>query len=214
MNTSRFELLRTSELQWLPELGIGWYPVTEQPYDASYWHRYRALDRTPTGEALTALRLELVRKHWGGDLVDVGIGGGRFVEERMQQHVERLCTWGFDVNPLAVEWLHGRAAYLDPSRNPISAATFWDSLEHIHDPAPVLANISRFAFVSLPIFTGPEHVLRSKHYRRDEHCWYFTRDGFARFMRSFGFELVEHNFMEQAAGREDIETFVFKRETT
>ena len=37
--------------------------------------------------------------------------------------------------------------------------------------------VERLVFLCLPLFTGPEHVLRSKHFRPEEHCWYWTRDG-------------------------------------
>jgi hypothetical protein len=93
----------------------------------------------------------------------------------------------------------------------VDAVTFWDSLEHIHDPGPLLANVRRFVFVSLPVFSGPDDVLRSKHYKREEHCWYFTQRGLRNFMWEFGFQFVAGNNMEQAAGREQIESFVFER---
>lgn len=189
---------------WFPEIGVGWYPVIAQPYDLRYWERYLALDRTPCGEALTRMRREFVAKHWDGALVDVGIGGGKFVTDRPQ-------TFGYDVNPHAVAWLRSLGQYEDPTRERIAAASFWDSLEHIHDPSAILNNIERFAFVSIPILKDCEDVLASKHFRRDEHCWYFTAAGLGRFMGQFGFACIDQNQMEQAAGREQIETFAFQR---
>lgn len=190
----------------MPEDGIGWYPVEAQPYDLSYFEKYRSYDATPTGELLTNCRLDLVYRHHSGSVIDIGVGGGRFV-------LEHSSARGFDINPEAVEWLKGVKKWADPyaPNERIEAATFWDSLEHIHDPAPLLRNIRRFCFVSLPIFKDCNHILRSKHFRKDEHCWYFTRRGFERFMRSFDFAFVDHCTMEQAAGREDIESFVFER---
>jgi Methyltransferase domain len=193
-----------AKLHWLPEAGIGWYPVEANPYNAEYWDKYRALDSTASGDALTACRVSLVRSHWRGPVVDVGIGGGRFVQDHHD-------AFGFDINPSAVAWLKGRKRYCDPHSNSIEAATFWDSLEHIHDPAPILENVRRFVFVSLPIFDDVAHVLRSKHFKPAEHCWYFTRTGFDRFMRRFGFRMVDHSTIEQSAGREDIESFAFER---
>lgn len=184
-------------------MGIGWYPVVAQPYDAAYWTRYRGYDATPAGDLLTLMRRGLVADYWSGDLVDVGIGGGRFVAERPD-------TRGFDVNPHAQAWLREQGAWCDPYAEQVDAVCFWDSLEHIHDPGPLLVNVRRFAFVSCPIFDGPEHVLRSKHFRRDEHCWYFTAGGLQRFMAGFGFEEIHADQREQTAGREDIGSFVFK----
>ena len=137
-------------------------------------------------------------------MVDIGIGGGRFVTEHPNAK-------GFDINPEAVAWLQWTGNWVDPYSSIVEAATFWDSLEHIHDPRPLLRNVRRYCFVSLPIFKDCNHILRSKHYRQDEHCWYFTRRGIVLFMKAFGFEQIKVCTMEQACGREDIETFVFGR---
>jgi hypothetical protein len=37
-------------------------------------------------------------------------------------------------------------------RTPVDVACFWDSLEHIHNPTPLLQNVRRWVFTSLPIF--------------------------------------------------------------
>lgn len=203
MNASRFDSLRANTLQWLPELGLGWFPVQASPYDAAYWQRYLRMDRTPVAEQLTRDRCAWVRRFWAGVVCDIGIGGGRFVRD--------LDAFGFDVNPHAVHWLKDSGRWKDPYRSQVDAITCWDSLEHIHDPAPLLANVGAWVFTSLPIFEGPEHVLRSKHYRRDEHCWYFTREGLMRFMAGHGFDYVAECDMEQQAGREDILTYAFHR---
>jgi hypothetical protein len=201
---SLFDSFGEGKLQWLPELQIGWYPVSAQPYDKSYFEKYRSYDATPTGELLTDCRLDLVYRHHLGSVVDIGVGGGKFVAAHRDAR-------GFDINPEAVAWLQWTEKWVDPYSSIVEAATFWDSLEHIHDPRPLLRNVRRFCFVSLPIFKDCSHILRSKHYRKDEHCWYFTRRGIEIFMRAAGFRQIEQNKMEQACGREDIETFVFER---
>lgn len=192
------------QLQWRPECGIGWYPVSAQPYDLHYWEKYVGLDSSPIGERLTWCRLDLVQKFHAGSVVDIGIGGGKFVRSHP-------CASGYDINPAAIAWLTKIGKFVDPFSSVVEAATFWDSLEHIHDPSQLLRNVRRFCFVSLPIFSDCEHVLRSKHFKPDEHCWYFTRRGFETFMRFFGFQVIHECTMEQDAGREDIETFVFER---
>ena len=195
--------IAATHLQWFPEIQIGWYPVTDQPYDAAYWAKYLKMDDTAVGAALTRARVQLMAPYYsGGDVVDVGIGGGRFVRERL--------AMGFDINPQAVAWLKSQDVFLDPYVEKVEAATFWDSLEHIHDPLPLLANVRRWVFVSCPIFEGPEHVLRSRHYRKDEHCWYFTARGLEGFMAGAGFVLRETNPVE-SQWREDIRSFVFER---
>jgi hypothetical protein len=179
--------------------------VTANPYDKAYFQKYEGYAQTLTGMALNDARRHLVARHWNKtELLDVGVGSGQFV-------ASRPGTLGFDVNPVAIAWLQDRGSYLDPYHCPVMAACFWDSLEHIADPSALLANVAQRVFVSLPVFHGLDHVLTSKHYRPDEHCWYFTRRGFITFMAAHGWSLLEENNMEMIVGREDIHSFAFRR---
>lgn len=201
---SPFDSLKANRLQWLPELGLGYYEVEPgEPYDAAYFEKYRAMAASPMGAALTGARVELVRRWWPGAVVDIGIGCGQFVEA--------INGAGYDVNPVGVQWLKDAARWVDPYAGPVDAITCWDSLEHVRDPGALLANVGRWVFVSLPIFRSAEHAARSKHFRRDEHYWYFTEPGFERFMRSHGFQLRERDNIETLLGREDIMSFAFAR---
>lgn len=198
-------LIDGEELLWFPERGIGWYPVKEQPYDSAYWQKYLKMDATPTGEALTKARIDLVRKYYSGhDIIDVGIGGGRFVRE--------IDCKGFDVNPDAIDWLLSKKKWADAYITETDVMTFWDSLEHIHNPHPILKKIRKLAFVSCPVYRDGEHILRSKHFRKDEHCHYWTRKGLIDVMTHHGFDCLETNEVEVECGREDIMSFVFLRQ--
>lgn len=214
MNTL-LESFAQEQLLWMPERGVGFYPVSfpEPVYGADYWNRYRAQDRTPIADKLHSARVSLVSRHIllepgeRARCVDVGVGGARFVEESPEVWNFR----GFDVNPIAVEHLRSIDRFADPYLDGCDVATFWDSLEHIEDPRHVLRQVRGLVFVSIPIFRDLEHVLSSKHFRKDEHYWYFTRSGMIRFMEEQGFSCLEVSTMEQAAGREDIESFCFER---
>lgn len=200
---------RETGFVWLPERGMGYYPVKDphdDVYDDAYFEKYVEYAATPLGRELTRLRIDLVER-WAGDVkvLDVGSGAGQFVESRGGK------TWGYDINCSAAEWLIKRRLFCDTYGCSVPAATFWDSIEHIADVDRILANIDAWVFCSLPIFTGPEHVLRSKHYRKDEHCWYWTASGFVNWMAAHGFEGVEQNDHETKAGREDILSFAFRR---
>lgn len=153
-------------------------------------------------------RVDFVARHWNGVLVDVGIGSGAFIEARDAKGHQ---TIGFDVCPQAIEWLLARNKIADPYRFEHNALCFWDVLEHIPNFPTLLANVTQWVFVSIPIFTDCDHVLRSKHLRCDEHVWYFTSRGLNSVMRWLGFECVEYNDMESQIGREDIGTFAFRR---
>jgi hypothetical protein len=157
---------------------------------------------TDIGERLNQARIELVNKYTDGLVLDIGIGSGAFLQ--------RLNTYGFDINPKAIEYLIQNKLYRHPFKGG-HGITFWDSLEHIHDPTMIIQGAKEYIFVSMPIYDDSNHILRSKHFRKDEHCWYFTMNGLIMFMQYYGFQCIEINNMETEIGREDIKTFVFKR---
>lgn len=157
-------------------------------------------------------RVDFVNRHFGGTVVDVGIGSGAFIDRRNAAGAgERPTTFGFDVNPVAVAWLEARSLWLDPYQVQVPAVTFWDVLEHIPDFGALLDRVRSWVFVSVPIFTSAQHVLRSKHFRKDEHVWYFTSEGLIRTFDDCSFDLAAMNTIETDLGREDIGTFAFRR---
>jgi len=205
------EQFSAGRLTWWPQLGIGHYPVTAgvAPYDQEYFDRFDHDAATPLGLSLMQGRVNFVDLHYQGTLIDVGIGCGAFIALR---NARKGLTYGYDVNPAGIEWLNERDLHVDPYLAQFDAVTLWDVLEHIPDYRPLLANVRQWLFVSLPIFNDAYHVLRSKHFRPTEHCWYFTREGLVNAMKACGFDLVAESDFETALGREDIGTFAFKRQ--
>jgi hypothetical protein len=195
-----------SRLMWFPEAGLGYYPVPPafNTYDGEYFDKYAGYAKTEMGERLNLARMSLVGRHYHGTLVDIGVGCGAFVGARAD-------TFGYDINVKAIEWLNYRDLWHNPYARPCQAISLWDVLEHIPDFPALLDRVSEYVFVSLPIFSGPEHVLISKHYRKDEHVWYFTELGFIRLMSALGWRCVEINGDETLLGREDIRSFAFRR---
>lgn len=199
-------------LIWMHGLGIGYCPAPLIDYDASYFENYIGLDASPMGQALTEARVEMLRRHLPAcfqaevRVVDIGIGAGNFV-------MAADCH-GFDVCEPARQWLIGDGRYLNPWQmgdETVPVLTFWDSLEHIPDPEPLLAKAAVFVLISMPIYAGEEDCRRSKHFKPGEHVWYFTQDGLIEWMKGLGFELVEMNNRETELGREGILSFAFKR---
>jgi hypothetical protein len=181
---------------------MGWHGRKPMDYEGAYFAKYQELDATPMGEALTKARVDLVRRHFAGQVLDVGIGGGRFVEES--------GGFGFDVNPEALQWLNANGCYKNPHFG-WDAMTFWDSLEHIPDPELMLRSVGDWAFVSMPIYKDQADCLKSKHFKPGEHIWYWTLEGFVSWMDRQGFELREINHVESELGREGITSFAFRR---
>ena len=191
----------TDCLLWSEENGMGWHPRPPMSYEGPYFEHYRELDATDRGADLTQARVEMVRRHYSGrQVVDVGIGGGRFVTE--------CDCFGFDVNPEAVAWLKSVGRYHDPVA---PALTFWDALEHIPSPERAVGDAGEWVFVSMPIYRDATDVVASKHYKPGEHLWYWTKDGLIRWFHRQGFFCVEVNHMESELGREGIMSFAFKR---
>lgn len=178
--------------------------MTPRVYDREYFDKYVGYAQTEMGRRILARRLDLVSQFVPPSIVvDVGIGSGAFVEAAE--------CWGYDVGAPMIEWLKKRGSWRNVFADPVLHVTCWDSLEHIANPLQLVKNVGYYLFVSLPIFSGREHALRSKHFRPDEHYWYFTDAGIRLFFRRAGFRCVEVNRMEEDCGREDIGTYVFKR---
>jgi FkbM family methyltransferase len=124
--------------------------------------------------------------------------------------------YGYDVNPRGIAWLRERELFVDPYDHVppcVEGVTFWDSLEHLPDPARLLTKlrVGTFVFVSLPILGDLQRLADSKHYKPGEHVRYFTHAGLTRYMAEQGFDLVESSRAETEAGRESIESFVFRK---
>ncbi len=193
---------------WHEHLGYGYFPVyAGNPYDGDYFRKYQGYEDTPRGKALTRARIDLVNRHAGSKVVvDIGIGCGQFVRERGLSN-----TRGYDVNSTAIRWLLDRDVWFDPFFQDPPSASCFDSLEHMNRPQHFIERVQDFLFLSIPIFEGREHAISSKHFRPDEHYWYFTRNGLVLWMKRLEFDLIEENHMEVDLGREGIGTFVFRR---
>ncbi len=196
------------DLIWDEERGVGYYPVKSPVYGREYWEKYQGYAKTPMGDAITAARVLLVSRHLKPEelLVDVGIGDGSFIKARPN-------TYGEDINPWAIQWMKDNGKLINPNWG-AENYSFWDSLEHFSHPEEAVAKVRNMCFVSIPTFRGREHVLKSKHYRKDEHYWYFTATGLVDWFNSMGLARIAANTWESHLGREDISTFVFKRRTT
>lgn len=202
---SAFTRQLKSGLVWLPEIGMGRFPVPkDRPYDEDYFSRYQKMADTPMGQALTEARIQMVARHYDGPVLDVGIGAGQFVEARPD-------TSGYDVNPAGVHWLMAHGHWKELYSDSYPALTFWDSLEHIDHPEIAIGCAEQWVFVSVPIFDSAEHILSSRHYRKDEHIWYWTHQGLIRWFAQHGFSCIEHNRAECELGRYGIGSYAFCR---
>lgn len=182
----------------------GYYPVEDECYDDAYFNKYVGYALTPAGQAITRERVALVDRWSKGPVIDVGIGCGDFL-----RNLSREC-YGYDVCLPGIEWLKVHQKWVDlATLGRAKVLTFWDSFEHIRNPFPLPSLATEAVFLTIPIFRDARHARRSKHFRPTEHYWYFTFDGLLKRFKNF--ELVEWNKMEEKYGREDVQTFAFRR---
>jgi|WetSurMetagenome_2_1015567.scaffolds.fasta_scaffold01426_26 hypothetical protein len=206
---------RKNGLCYCPWDGVAYQPdMTHRvEYDQAYFEKYVMYETTPIGEMLNARRLEVV-KSWAKKMpiIDIGVGCGTFCKYALGGDLD---ISGFDINPVAVHWLTKHGINANPYATPekFKCWTFWDSLEHIPNPHVLLEKITlgSYVFISMPIFDDLEDIVNSKHYRPNEHFYYFTAAGLFLWMRSHKFQLQRIYNFEEAIGRENIKTFLFER---
>lgn len=184
------------------------YQVDRQhivPYDGDYWNKCAGYEDSEIALKLNKGRIEFVESHYKGEVLDIGVGCGEFIKKRHG-------TYGYDVNPKAIEWLLSADLYRDNFTD-FDAFTLWDVLEHIPTPEHYFINMraGSFLFVSLPIFADLTRIRESKHYRPGEHLYYWTRDGLIEWMLLHKFDLCGHSDFETQAGRDSIQSFAFRK---
>ena len=205
--------MNSDQFVWFNDKGVGFYPVKDTWYDDRYFEASIENSLSPIAEELNKFRARIVDKYLEGKLVlDFGTGCGVYLTYREN-------TVGYDICPKAIEDLKRTGNYFDYYRNGlddsgIEGITFFDVIEHLRHPESVLDFVTgQFIFISLPIFRDRDHVLGSKHFKINEHFWYYTDHAFRAFMEANGFELIEVTDEETTIGREDIFTYVYRKKT-
>lgn len=199
-----------AELSWCQEEGIMFQTdmTRSVDYGVDYYEKYIKYEATDIATKLNEGRTTVTEKYCTS-ILDIGIGSGEFIKS------SQIEVFGFDINPVAVQWLKDQGIYRNPyDQMPnVGGLSFWDSLEHIPNPNALLSLLrhGQFAFISIPIFADLQKVKQSKHYRPDEHYYYFTKEGMVKYMTDSNFKLIEIEDFEIKAGREDILTFVFQK---
>lgn len=183
------------------------YQVNPKPfhYGDSYFEMYGALEGNPKAYAINKAKIDTISRYWSGPVLDIGVGSGEFIKFRQG-------TYGTDINPVAVKWLQERGLHSNRFQD-FFAFSMWDVIEHLHDPGETFEQMPQgsFLFCSLPIFKDLWDVRSSKHYKPDEHLYYFTHDGFIEWMKIHGFRWLETNTALITAGRESILSFAFSK---
>jgi hypothetical protein len=178
-------------------------------YAQEYYEKYINYENTEIAKGINKGRAAITEKYCDC-VLDIGIGSGEFIKN------SNIKTYGFDINEIAVDWLKEKNIFVNPYDQipeEIKGLCFWDSLEHIPEPSTLLQILKKdiYLFVSIPIFYNLNKVKESKHYRPNEHYYYFTSFGLINYMNDMNFKILEIQDFEIQSGREDIKTFVFKK---
>ena len=196
-----------NQMLWFPELDVGWYPIKENEielYGDDYFEKFEHYKTTEQGKLINDFRVQFVADIWIGHVVDIGVGAGHFVESRP-------LTSGFDISNYGIDWLQQRGLFWDPYTDECDAITCWDSLEHIKDPWSLIERVRKYIFVTVPIARDCNDAIKFRHYKPREHFWYFTGQGLDACFGQMGFDRVCRSGYESLYGRQQVETFAFKR---
>lgn len=180
-------------------------------YDDDHFDLLLGYDKEPIGARLNSTRVALVKKYMKkGFILDYGCGAGNFM--RAISNLPGMVCFGFDVMDKSVSMLKETNRYSD-SIEEYDYVSMWDVIEHLERPMDLLdeVKIGCTLFMSVPIVRSFDALKEWKHYRPNEHLHYWNFTGFGEFMKEAGFMCLEHNTKETDAGREDIDTFVFKK---
>jgi len=180
-----FETFAKNELQLLPELGIGFYAT-----------RTIKTSKTKEPSALQSSRAELVNKFTKLDVLDIGTKDFTLAREN---------TKCFTTDEADLKWLVEAKVYRHPFKG-ATALTFWKTLHLIADPRLHLSGADEYVFISCPIYGDINEMVKV-----EGQFWYFTIQGLTNFMRPFGFQVQEINWLENIYKNDNVATFVFKR---
>jgi hypothetical protein len=158
-------------------------------YDQEYLDKYKELAKTELGQKIYKTRWDLIKKYIKqGTLVDYGCGPNAFNNAGPKEFEK----YGYDVNP--------NVKFPDLPYQPWDIVTFWDSLEHIPDFYDVIRLFkAKWLFISTPNLESViTPVTEWKHYRPEQHIFYFDKYSLRIILKALDYEIIEINHEEGA----------------
>lgn len=185
-----------------------YYPVIDFVYDENYIKKYIGYASTKLGKKILKARLKILKNYT--KVLDIGVGSGQLIYNKENSK-------GYDVNPFMVKQLKKERLWYNPYKQSLEqfdVISFFDSFEHIRCPEILLKKIKKSVdvIIAIPIFYSYQDLISSKHFRSDEHFHYFTFLGFLNYMKNFNFKCHYISDIECTLGRENIFTFIFKKQ--
>lgn len=185
-------------------------PTPRVRYDRDYIEaRYAAIDDRVADLAWRRVAVldVLTSPQDGAGVLDFGCGTGRVVEEFLARgwlgRGHDLAYSGPDVD-YGYGWHRGMflpaAGALDPAGRPWHAVTFFDSLEHLPDPAACVRSLApEWVMVSVPWCHRPQDwdwFGPWKHRRPGEHLHHWNRETLVAFFAGLGYAEVMSGCLE------------------
>lgn len=155
-------------------------------YDLKYAEQY---DRyAENNERISWLRLGALKSMIGSEpinsLLDVGYGNGYFLKACAQAGID---CFGYDITGYPVP----EAKIINDPTVKVDVVTFYDSLEHMPDPAGFIRKLqTRHICISVPCAYNVESddwFRNWKHRRPDEHLWHWNATSLTRYMCKLSF---------------------------
>jgi len=156
-------------------------------YGKMYLEKYKQLATTPLSRKIHLARWNLIYKYLKfGVILDYGCGPNTFNSYAPVEYT----VFGYDINP---ECKQSKI----PEVN-FNAVTFWDSLEHIHNFYNEIEKLKPdYLFISTPNLKSVKNgIIDWKHYRPQEHIYYFDIDSLIVILANLGYKILESNYIE------------------
>ena len=177
---------------------------TEEEYAAHYREQYPPVGTPYSAKnyegdgKLARLRCDEYGIREGERILDVGCGSGAFVDEcrarggeafgcEIAQYAYRPQDAGDWIYRQRLEEIHFPTDHFD-------RVTAHDVIEHVLDPLGFVRDLHRItrqegqAILEIPDFFGEDG---ERHWKKNEHLWYFTPESFERLMKEAGFIVSE-----------------------
>lgn len=158
-------------------------------YDSSYIEKYNAYPLRQLAYIRLATLRQLQKITGIRPVFDYGCGSGAFIDACEEN---RISVSGYDPATNKNNEPHNLSAY--------GTVTFFDVLEHIPDIERIMLMLPHSIIVAIPdsscVFSGEVEWQRWRHYRPNEHLFYFSPISLNLLFKKYGYELKFDNYDE------------------
>ncbi len=181
-------------------------PSSKNVYDDEYLLHYKLYKRTEFSKLLQKARWDFIGKNIKSfkSILDYGCGSDAFLVEATDCMKDQCNLYSYD------PYFMQDHKFLCERK--LDITTFFDSLEHMNRLDIISLLNSRYIVISIPILEKNQQLFEWKHFRPNEHIWYFTEDALIKLMTiKFNYKFILKDDFETQLGRDCILTFLFEK---